>query len=93
MSKGRAHLVVHGRVQGVFFRASARERAEELGLAGWVRNNPDGSVEAVAEGEQEDLEKFITWCRKGPGRSVVRHVSVEWEPYSGEFTKFTIEYI
>lgn len=93
MSKWRVHLIIHGKVQGVFYRSSARERAEELGLVGWVRNNRDGSVEVVAEGEKEDLEEFISWCNRGPRHSVVRHVHIEWEPSSDEFGEFAIEYI
>lgn len=93
MAKGRVHLVIHGKVQGVFYRASARERAEEFGLVGWVRNNRDGSVEVVAEGEKEDLREFIAWCHRGPSHSIVRDVSVEWEECSGQFSEFTIEYI
>ena len=93
MSKGRVHLKIHGKVQGVFFRATAREKAEELGLVGWVRNNPEGYVEVAAEGEREDLESFIAWCNKGPRNSRVDHVSVVWGSYSKEFKDFRIEYI
>lgn len=93
MSKGRVHLKIHGRVQGVFFRATAKEKAEELGLVGWVRNNPEGFVEVTAEGDRGGLESFITWCNSGPKNSRVDHVSVVWGNYEEEFEDFKIEYI
>ena len=93
MSKGRVHLKIHGKVQGVFFRATAKEKAEELGLVGWVRNNPGGSVEIIAEGDREDLESYITWCNSGPRNSRVDNVGVEWGNYEEEFEDFKIEYI
>ncbi|HEU4942139.1 MAG TPA: acylphosphatase [Gaiellaceae bacterium] len=79
MSDARARVVVSGRVQGVFFRAEARDRARSLGLAGWVRNNPDGTVEAAFEGDRERVESMIEWCRRGPALAVVDDVDVEWE--------------
>jgi acylphosphatase len=92
MSKVRAHLVVSGRVQGVFFRAETRDRAAALGLTGWVKNRPDQSVEAVAEGSREKIEKLIDWCRQGPPRAEVSNVIVTWEEYTGEFDGFKITY-
>jgi acylphosphatase len=65
---------VRGRVQGVFFRAETRARAESLGLAGWVRNAADGSVEAVFEGESERVDSMVEWCRRGPGGAIVDDV-------------------
>src|SRR3989304_3720452 len=65
MSNSRVHLRIHGRVQGVFFRASTMDKARELGLTGWVRNNPDGSVELVAEGCGEGVEKIVEWSHAG----------------------------
>lgn len=79
MSDARARVVVSGRVQGVFFRAEARDRARSLGLAGWVRNNPDGTVEAAFEGNRERVESMIEWCRRGPALAAVDDVDVEWE--------------
>lgn len=79
MSDARARVVVSGRVQGVFFRAEARDRARSLGLAGWVRNNPDGTVEAAFEGDRERVESMIEWCRRGPALAAVDDVDVEWE--------------
>lgn len=92
MGKERAHIVVYGRVQGVFFRASAEEKARELGLTGWVRNRSDGTVEIVAEGDREALEKLISWCHIGPKHARVTRVEVVWEPATGEFLDFTIRY-
>ena len=62
----RLHLIVHGRVQGVFYRKSLLDKALQLTLKGWVRNLPNGDVETVAEGEKPNLEQLILWCRKGP---------------------------
>jgi acylphosphatase len=76
--------VVHGRVQGVFFRAEAQQRARSLGLAGWVRNSPDGTVEAVFEGDRERIESMLAWCRKGPALAHVEDVAVDWSEPRGE---------
>jgi len=67
---------VHGLVQGVFFRASAREEAIRLGLAGFARNEPDGSVLIEVEGEEDALDAFVAWCRRGPPRARVERVDV-----------------
>ena len=72
------HLFVRGRVQGVFYRASTQKKADKLGLAGWVRNCPDGSVEIHAEGDREKVEALIAWCRKGPPMASVTDVEQEW---------------
>jgi acylphosphatase len=69
-------LLIKGKVQGVFYRASARDRAVELGIKGWVKNTPEGNVEVVATGEKENLEKFIDWCRKGPSKALVVDVVI-----------------
>jgi acylphosphatase len=84
VSEARARVVVHGRVQGVFFRVETRDRARSLGLAGWVRNAPDGSVEAVFEGDRERIESMLTWCRRGPSLARVDEVEAEWEDPVGE---------
>jgi acylphosphatase len=84
MSAARARVVVRGRVQGVFFRAEARGRARSLDLTGWVRNNPDGTVEAVFEGDRGRVESMVEWCRRGPPLADVDDVRVEWEEPSGE---------
>jgi len=72
------HLVVSGRVQGVWFRAGTREQALKYGLCGWVKNCPDGTVEIHAEGEKEALEHFIAWCRKGPPAALVTTLDIMW---------------
>ena len=84
------HLRIHGQVQGVFFRYSAKEQAENLGLVGWIRNNLDGSVEALAEGERDKLEQFIIWCRKGPPGAEVQKLKVEWSKEEEQFSTFDI---
>lgn len=86
----RLHAVIHGRVQGVFFRASARDQAERLGLSGWVRNLPAGTVELLAEGPREQLEQFLQWCRLGPEYARVEKVQAEWQAPTGEFVSFVI---
>ena len=84
MSDARARVVIRGRVQGVFFRAETRDRARSLGLRGWVRNVPDGTVEAVFEGERERIESLLVWCRRGPALADVDDVEVHWESPEGE---------
>jgi acylphosphatase len=79
VSDRRAHVIVRGQVQGVFFRAETRDRARSLGLSGWVRNNHDGTVEAVFEGPAERVESVVSWCRRGPAGAEVEDVEVLWE--------------
>jgi acylphosphatase len=79
----RAHVYVSGDVQGVFFRYEARERARAQGLAGWVRNLPDGRVEAVFEGPQETVEGMVDWCREGPRGARVTDVEALTEDPEG----------
>jgi acylphosphatase len=74
----RARLRISGRVQGVFYRQTTREKARALGLSGWVRNMPDGTVEAEARGPRERIDELITWCRQGPPSATVANVMVEW---------------
>jgi acylphosphatase len=76
-------VTVHGFVQGVFFRDSVRRRAESAGVGGWVRNNRDGSVEAVLEGEEEAVERVLAFCRRGPRGAQVDRVEVAEEAPSG----------
>lgn len=92
MEKVRAHVVISGFVQGVFFRHETRVRAQVLGINGWVINRRDGSVEAVFEGEKDKVEDIVKWCHKGPSGAVVDSVDVEWESYKGEFKGFSVEY-
>ncbi|MCE5312966.1 MAG: acylphosphatase [Nitrospiraceae bacterium] len=88
----RAHLLISGIVQGVFYRAFTKQNADAIGLSGWVRNTADGSVEAVLEGEKEAIERMIKICRQGPPASVVRSVDVRWESGSEELSGFQIRY-
>jgi acylphosphatase len=68
--------MIKGKVQGVYYRASARDVAREVGVTGWVKNMPDGNVEAIVSGSEERVEKFIEWCRKGPKNAEVLEVIV-----------------
>jgi acylphosphatase len=86
----RAHVIVTGRVQGVAFRADARWAAERAGVTGWVRNRPDGSVEAMVEGGRAAVAQMLAWFRKGSALARVDEVASNWEPYTGEFTEFRI---
>ncbi|QEC68764.1 acylphosphatase [Panacibacter ginsenosidivorans] len=70
------NLIVKGKVQGVFFRAEAKENADKLGVKGWIKNQPDGNVEIMAKGSQEAIDAFIAWCRKGSKRAAVTDVIV-----------------
>lgn len=90
--KARAHVFVSGRVQGVFFRWETREQALKRNVKGWVRNLPDGRVEAVFEGEKGDVERMVEFCRRGPPGAKVSNVEVEWEEYKGEHEDFEIRY-
>lgn len=92
MEKGRVHLIIDGYVQGVFFRASTRDMALSLGLKGWVRNMPDGNVEAVFEGPVEKLHQAVAWCKHGPPGASVSKINEKWSDYSGEYKNFDIKY-
>jgi acylphosphatase len=85
----RYRVLVAGRVQGVFFRDTCRRTALAHGVSGWVRNLPDGQVEAVFEGQPEDVDRLVAWARHGPPRAAVAHVSVQAEPPEG-LTAFLI---
>jgi acylphosphatase len=86
----RAEIVVRGRVQGVFFRGSAQQEGLRLGLTGQVRNLPDGSVEAIVEGDEKAVEGFVAWCRRGPPSAEVDGVQVKLLPPRGEFRTFKV---
>ncbi len=88
----RANVVISGKVQGVFFRMETLEEARKTGVSGWVKNKQDGTVEAVFEGEKALVDSVIQWCRQGPPVSRVDNVDIEWEPYTGKFTGFSIRY-
>ena len=86
----QAHIVVHGKVQGVWYRASTQEKAHSLGLKGWVRNLPTGEVEILAQGEEKAIEELISWCHQGPPAAKVTKVEVEWEEVGRPFDDFSI---
>lgn len=86
----RAHVWVSGRVQGVFFRSETRRMARKRGVEGWVRNVPDGRVEAVFEGEREDVEALVEYCKRGPTGAQVAGVQVVFESPTGESEGFRI---
>jgi acylphosphatase len=90
--KTRVHVVISGRVQGVFFRASTGEKADELGLTGWVRNARDGDVEAVFEGEEGAVDEMLAWCHRGPPLAKVMKVMATPEAFTGEFREFSIRF-
>ena len=90
--KARAHVLISGQVQGVFFRYHTKEMAKGVGVGGWVRNLPDGRVEAVFEGEKEKIDEMIEFCRKGPPSAHVTKLEVKWEPFKGEFEDFEIQW-
>jgi len=89
-NSARAHVWISGLVQGVFFRDATRRKAEDLRITGWVRNAPDGRVEAIFEGDKDALEKIIEWARQGPDSARVENVEVKWEEYKDEFDAFTV---
>ena len=88
--KARVRLVVSGRVQGVGYRQQAVVEAGRLGVHGWVRNLPDGRVEALAEGDKDAVEALVSWCKHGPKLARVDELKPSWEPYRGEFSQFKI---
>lgn len=87
-TKKTLRLVIHGRVQGVFFRESMRREAQNLAIAGWVRNRGDGTVEAAVQGEPIDVDAIVRWARHGPGRAQVEQVEIN--PHEGSYTCFEV---
>ncbi len=90
--KVRAHVYVSGRVQGVFFRTETQDEATRQGVSGWVRNLPDGRVEAVFEGEKDRVDRLVEFCKQGPPGARITNVEVVKEDYAGEFRNFRIRY-
>jgi acylphosphatase len=82
------HLRIHGRVQGVWFRESMRQEAERLGASGWVRNAPDGSVEATVQGSETAVDALVDWARRGPPQARVDRVEIESVETNGLFSGF-----
>jgi len=83
-------LIIEGRVQGVWFRDSTRIKARELGVYGWVKNRPDGNVEVLTEGPEENVAQLVTWCHQGPPHAMVTRVKEIPEEWQGEFDSFDI---
>ena len=88
--QSRVNLIILGEVQGVFYRASTLEQAQQLRVTGWVQNLPDGSVEIVAEGPKHALDALIEWCKQGPPDARVDEVIQRWQPFTDEFKTFMI---
>lgn len=92
MYQEQVKIIATGLVQGVNFRYYTREKADELGLVGWVMNLPDGNLEIIAQGERKNLEKLIKWCQTGPQFARVKEINIEWQKPEGKFNDFQIEY-
>ena len=90
--KIRVHAIISGRVQGVFFRAETKRKADACNVRGWVKNLPDRNVEAVFEGERGRVDEVVAWCRKGPPAASVRQVVTSEEPFTNEWDSFNIIY-
>ncbi len=90
MGHKRLQVVVRGRVQGVYYRATAQREARQQGLCGWVKNRRDGTVEMIVEGEEDRVKDFLVWAQQGPATARVDKVETRWRSYTGEFTDFRI---
>jgi acylphosphatase len=88
--KVRAHLLISGKVQGVYFRQSTLLEAQNLGVKGWIRNLMDGRVEAVFEGEEHEVKMLVNYCRQGPPAAKVNNLDVSYGPFKGEFSNFSL---
>ena len=89
--KTRVHLFISGTVQGVFFRDSAKQVAQSMGITGYAGNLQDGRVEIVAEGEKDSVDELVRWCHKGPPAAMVVSVDIKNEHYKGEFDLFNVK--
>jgi acylphosphatase len=92
MNKVQARVHIEGMVQGVNYRYATRQKAQELGVNGWVRNLADGTVECLMEGERDKVEALIRWCHQGPPAARVKKVTTRWEEYRGDLQVFSITY-
>jgi acylphosphatase len=90
--KTRAHVIISGYVQGVFFRQETKRRADNLNVKGWVRNRHDGAVEAIFEGEEENVKALVEFCKHGPPGASVTNMELAWENYTGECHDFKIRF-
>jgi acylphosphatase len=86
----RAHLIITGRVQGVWYRSYTKDKAQKIGLTGWVRNLENGDVEAIIEGEEKAVEEMIEWCYSGSPLSKVEEIQTIYDKFIDEFDEFTI---
>jgi acylphosphatase len=86
----QVHVIISGRVQGVWYRASTKQKAEELGLTGWVKNTVDGNVEAIFEGDESTIDEMVAWCWIGPPLARVTDVNIIRKRSKGQFTGFAI---
>lgn len=87
-----ARAIISGRVQGVFYRLETKRAAEKRGVSGWVKNLPDGRVEAIMTGDKAAVESLIGWCRQGPPAARVKRVDVQWKDDSGRYSGFDVVY-
>jgi acylphosphatase len=92
MVKSRVKVIVKGIVQGVNFRYYAQRQAAKFNITGWVKNLPDGSVAAVFEGDEQDVEAMVQWCRRGPPSAQVTELIAQPEEYRGEFSSFSVKF-
>ncbi len=90
--KTNVHVIISGRVQGVWFRSDTKQKAEQLGITGWVRNTIGGNVEAIFEGEEDLVKEMIDWCHRGPPLAQVEHVEVKNQDPTNGFEGFSIRY-
>jgi len=90
--KKRLEILITGRVQGVLFRARTQDTAKSLNFVGYVKNEPDGSVKIIAEGEEENLKELANWCKNGVESAQVERVQVDFLDATGEYSDFTIQY-
>ncbi len=90
MALKQLQLVIRGRVQGVYFRASTQREARRLGVVGWVKNRPDGGLEILAEGEETSIRELYGWAQKGPSAARVDRVDTRWRSFTGDFSDFRI---
>ena len=86
------HILISGKVQGVWFRANTRQKAEQLNIKGWVRNTSDGKVEAIFEGKQDNIKEMLDWCRQGPPLAKVEDIKIEDKTQSKGYDGFTIKH-
>ena len=90
--KTNVNVLISGRVQGVWFRSSTKQKAEQLGVTGWVRNTKDGRVEAIFEGEENSVKSLTEWCHHGPPLAKIEKVEVKNQPPTNGFDDFSIKY-